>query len=535
MAARRKTCSKCGASKALAQFPADRRRSDNLSDVCIGCREFSEPLETVDLSDVEIMSEGGPYHGKGSPPEGDFFDRARLEKIAEAGRGLAAELKPPSKLGHSKEQKLLAASGLALDEGEEPAAGWVDGSSLEVVERDGKAKLIGAVRKVPARLASLFEAGSFRTRSAELGRVTAQDGSGKVYDEVLTGLAWLGAKRPAIRTLDDWIGFAFSEDDEVTITSAVEYLTAPVPDEIERTVDFATAATVAWDPEAGFSALSMKLSGAINPKGPPGGEMPEPTYYVIDVASAGAIDAEGDRQYLALVQSWADGNTWRVGFDVENGEANPDPSDSWIPVEQSWVEASTELAENFVASRRGNATSGDTRSQMLTDDQIKTFAETFGIEEEDADKRRELVLAQFAEHVPAPKTEEKDVDPKTEETPDPPTTTLSEKDPLVVELRTALAEQKAERDAERVAGRDRIVKGAIRARKIDPADTKKYEDLYDANSSLCVEILESLPVNEDLPVVYGSDEPGDSTEFTDEQYAAHFRAMYGEPVTGAVV
>jgi hypothetical protein len=140
-------------------------------------------LETVDLAGVEILSTGGPVHGKGSPPGGDYWTSGQLRGIADANRALAAEVRAPAKIGHGSDQ---------------PAVGWLDNIRIS---GDGS-KLLADVRRVPRKFADLIDAGAYRSRSVELSKVTSQR-TGRTYDWVVSGLAWLGGKLPAVRTLDD--------------------------------------------------------------------------------------------------------------------------------------------------------------------------------------------------------------------------------------------------------------------------------------------------------------------------------------------
>lgn len=164
-------------------------------------------LETVDIDGVEILSAGGPYHGHGSPKGGDYFTADFLESLAKANATLT-DLRPPVKIGHNAAQKLLQESGLQADE--MPAAGWL--SNIRPGERDGTAKLLADVKGVPKKLADLIKAGAFRTRSVEIGKVFAQSGdSAGEKLTAITALALLGAKAPAIRTLDDIVAL-YSEE-----------------------------------------------------------------------------------------------------------------------------------------------------------------------------------------------------------------------------------------------------------------------------------------------------------------------------------
>lgn len=140
------------------------------------------------------MAAGGPFHGNGSPPEGDHWTADQLEALAANNRLLAGEVRVPIKLGHSKDQPLLRNSGM-VDKSGQPAAGW-----LENFRVDG-GKLLADLRRVPAKLAGLVESGAFRTRSVELSRYTSP--TTKQAHDVVSGLAFLGGTMPAVRTLDD--------------------------------------------------------------------------------------------------------------------------------------------------------------------------------------------------------------------------------------------------------------------------------------------------------------------------------------------
>ena len=135
-------------------------------------------LETADLIGVEILSAGGPVHGVGSPPEGDYWRPEDLRGMAEAATELADELHPPAKIGHK---------------GGDPAVGWLE--NIRVNESGDR--LLTDIKRVPKGLKGLIDAGAYRTRSVELKQVTSQK-TGRKYDWVVSGLAWLGGKMPAV-------------------------------------------------------------------------------------------------------------------------------------------------------------------------------------------------------------------------------------------------------------------------------------------------------------------------------------------------
>jgi hypothetical protein len=184
-------------------------------------------LETVDLEGVEILARGGPFHGKGSPPEGDYLADADLDRYAANTNHLHGlhELTSPNKLGHSKDQELVADEFLPDDQ--LPALGWL--TNL----RRTSGKLVTDIKRVPKRFADLIEAGAFRPRSAELARVRASDG--RSYD-VVSGLSWLGAKQPAIKTLRDVFALYASDAEPLALIQpaslvplrAYEYTPSPI-------------------------------------------------------------------------------------------------------------------------------------------------------------------------------------------------------------------------------------------------------------------------------------------------------------------
>lgn len=165
-------------------------------------------LATEDFAGVELLRAGVRVHGVGSPPEGDLWTRRDLERIALAARELKGEVRAPLKLGHSRDQRLLREAGM-----EPPAAGWVDNLRVQ-----GEA-LVGDLRRVPRKLASLIRAGTFRTRSLELSKVTSER-TGEKYDLVVTGLALLGARAPAVRTLDDVVALYEAAEPVRVLTAA---------------------------------------------------------------------------------------------------------------------------------------------------------------------------------------------------------------------------------------------------------------------------------------------------------------------------
>lgn len=476
-----------------------------------------KPLETVTLERVPILSEGGPYYGTGSPPEGDYYSKDDLEGIATANRELAAEVKAPNKIGHSKKQKLLANSGLSEDE--MPAAGWLKGDTFTVEEGDdGKWKLYADIVKVPGKLAKLFEAGAFRTRSVELSKVTAQGDDGEtVYENVVTGLAWLGAKAPAVRTLDDIFAY-YADTTETTPTDAgerralvVELLRADsqeLPADVTRTVEYsvepvlfaaAEAASIIWQPEEGFEDLRQDLNAALNPSA-----TSERRYYVQDVSIK--LDK-------CIVNDWNANETWVVPFTMEDGEPVPSPATEWVLAEQAWVEAANALSEkHFTETLKMRDATADTSvvPELLktlkdaTDDQVVQLAKSFGFEGEDAAALRpqlEEHLKAFTVGEEAPVVEP----PKVEETAP---AAADEQAREMAELRARADLGAQAHEDRRVEKREQLIAYGLKDGEGDsrilPAQVENWRTFYDANPELATAQLKALPV---IPArTYGADE-----------------------------
>jgi hypothetical protein len=115
-------------------------------------------------------------------------------------------------------------------------------------------------KAVPKKFAQLVDAGAYRTRSAELSRITSQV-TQKVYDWVVTGLAWLGAKLPAVQTLDD-------------VVALYERAELDPPENVRAYVVYAAGETIVWAPDSSFRSLQDDVFEALN--GPPTGGMNEP-------------------------------------------------------------------------------------------------------------------------------------------------------------------------------------------------------------------------------------------------------------------
>jgi hypothetical protein len=147
-------------------------------------------MNTVDISGVEILRPGR-WNGR-------EYTTDQLAAMVDAFHDLKDVYAPPGKLGHNKEQALLANDGL-------PAAGWVKDLRMN------DDRLVADFAKVPAKLGELIEAGAYRTRSAEVW--FNADFDGKQYPAVLKAVSWLGADAPAVKGLGD-ICALYTEEQE---------------------------------------------------------------------------------------------------------------------------------------------------------------------------------------------------------------------------------------------------------------------------------------------------------------------------------
>lgn len=539
-----KTCAVCAKEKSAKQFRKDARYTDDLSPICASCRKDKAltdaaaltkilsqvedrdrlgllervfgALPTVDIEGVAILAAGGPYYGTGSPPEGDFFSKADLEQIADDTNRLIGlgELRPPSKLGHSDEQRLLNNSGLPASD-EMPAAGWL--TNFHVEEVSGVWKLLADVKAVPAKLGQILASGGYRTRSVELSAVTRQDGSGERLDSVVTGLAWLGAKAPAVRSLDD-IWNLYGDTD--------------------KTRSLATG-DVVWEEEDGIMDLLSDLTAAINQEIAPD----EPSYmwelWVNDVNLA---------LNKCTASDWDSDTTWIIGFTVgADNEPTIDARDKWVPSTMKLVEIDPANADTFgrgsavmdddeysaserytrmrfAARARFVADAADTKNVKLSDEQIAALAKTFSIEGEGDELRTKVEdhLKTFAtkEEPTAPTAPAPAAPAATAATTTVALSTFSEEQraelaPLLVTL-TERAERGDRAFAQHFAEvRDGKIQKAMDAGRLNPADRDQWVTFYNANPDLASKQLEALPVNPLLIVNFGVDEDGLTTEQAD--------------------
>lgn len=165
----------------------------------------SPELLTEDIERVEIVRAGGPYFGSGSAAGGDTVTLADLRAAADSFSALRDELWAPVKLGHNDQQDATREDygGLLTGDGA-PALGWLDNLRVE------GAGLYADLRRVPRRVADLIRAGAYRARSIEFWR-GYRDRSGTRHPMVITGLALLGARLPAVRGLEEMVKALYAD------------------------------------------------------------------------------------------------------------------------------------------------------------------------------------------------------------------------------------------------------------------------------------------------------------------------------------
>jgi hypothetical protein len=170
-------------------------------------------------------------------------------------------------------------------------------------------------KDVPAQFAQLIKAKAYRKRSVELSKITSQ-ATQKTYDFVVSGVAWLGAKLPAVQTLQDIV--ALYEAEEI-----------PMADHVRAVIVYAVAPAVAWLPDSSFNGLRDDISTALN--GPQSGGANAPRFWVCDIGL--------DRSTAFVQDYYSDGDDgWIVPFTVgDDGAVTISPSSDWKPVENALV------------------------------------------------------------------------------------------------------------------------------------------------------------------------------------------------------
>jgi hypothetical protein len=459
-----------------------------------------KPLPTVDLEGVEIAAADVTVFGGGSPDGGDTYSVADLEKIAEASNAVCEDLRPPVKIGHDKSQRLLRASGLW---GEQPRSGTL--RNFRVVGD----KLVTDVKGMPRKLADLARSGAFRMRSMELGPARSQR-TNTTYPSVVKALALLGATAPAFQTLDDIHATYAGDGRAETAKLYFEDEAADFEEDPDLRVTEYAVGDVIWDDEDGVRDIMDDISMALNG---PNCEIP-PRYWVADLQ---LIDVDGDGDVpgpRARVQEYGCGRSWIVPLTFQGGEPVVPPAGEWTLAVQAWVEGDGGDAETTdMSESRGTDAAADTSRNMPVKPKPK-----------EQPKRPDLDEAQvafFAEKLGLKAEDGKEIDAGT-------VRTRSEDE--YTTLREMAERGSAAAEALRVKERRELVEGAVKEGKLDPAQVKSYEEKFDKDPEFVRQVIDDLPVRDELLKTYGSDETGER-DFSDEEERqfAEYCAYQGIP------
>ncbi|MBA2741948.1 MAG: hypothetical protein H0U46_08050 [Actinobacteria bacterium] len=193
------------------------------------------PLPTRDLIGVELLSSGGPYRGIGSPEEGDFYTDDDLRQFARDTTAVLDEIRPYNKIGHNSAQVLARRSGFYAEDDQPQTGRWTN-------FRVAGGKLLGDAKAVPSKFADLIESGAFSRRSVEIKPYESQSGKGR-YTNVIRAVAWLGAKAPAIKTLDDVVALYGDDESDDDDLRTIDYEDATPTAVLDLNVDLSTITT----------------------------------------------------------------------------------------------------------------------------------------------------------------------------------------------------------------------------------------------------------------------------------------------------
>jgi hypothetical protein len=310
-------------------------------------------LPTRDLLGIPLMAVGGPYRGRGSPPEGDFYDEERLRRVAEDSNRVVDEIRPVNKIGHNSGQLLARRSGF-FDEDDQPATGFWRNFRVE------GGKLLGDVLGVPKKLADLIEVGAFGRRSVEMKPYESQRGKGRV-ESPIRYVAWLGAKAPAIKTLDDVVslyGDDENDDDDMVI---VEYAESGAP-------------TAELDLRIDLEPIANGDDEVLTPPADTRGEMPDEPITGLTLTEeqrdqlAQALGVEGEVTPEALLARAAEARTLADARETEGSDETDEADetdDDTPPARTEPVATGVSLSETEYHDLRTRADAGARAAEEL--------------------------------------------------------------------------------------------------------------------------------------------------------------------------
>ena len=482
-------------------------------------------LETVDLEGVEILAAGGPVHAIGAPPEGDYWTPEQLRAMVAAAHELGDEVRAPARIGHRRigesQEAALRAS---------PAVGWLTNYRLS----EGGQKLLADVKRVPRRFGEVIRAGGYRTRSAELSKITSQR-TGKTYDWVVTGLAWLGDRLPAVQTLDDVVALYEGEAERRLVCSYEDAASSgEALEAILRALAIQTTSKP-WDGSASrFSDDEWRRSCLLDRGGSfqtaktryglPVRE-PDGTVNLNALSAAASVLGGGRGGVQASPEAKAEAKR-RLGSIMEQ------------------VGMGERRAEDDPGSRKPPA---DTRAMSFSDEQRKAFAEATGLEAEKVTDEM-LAKAGVAEETPEPAVSDEQarelskalgVEPKGDEIDVQKLLEAAKakgetgdgdgegaEAVKALERRLEAAEKQARDTAEelRLERRQAFVEDALKAGKIVPGARAKLERAYDRDPQGTVELVAEIAPNEELVREFGSAEPTPAEKTEQDELEKAFEA-----------
>jgi len=164
-------------------------------------KKVEEFAETFDLDNVEVFK-AGTWNG-------DTYSEADIQTMVDNFVDLKDKVKPPVKLGHNEDQKIVKDSGL-------PAGGWI--KSLKKV---GK-KLVADISDVPRKIYELVKNKGYKRVSSEV--YPNYKSAGKEHGPALRAVAFLGSDIPAVDGLSDILALhsSYEEDGQEIKVYSVE-------------------------------------------------------------------------------------------------------------------------------------------------------------------------------------------------------------------------------------------------------------------------------------------------------------------------
>jgi len=336
--------------------------------------DSNEAPVTYDIPEVEIFRAGAWTDSAGRTVT---YTAEDIEGMAAASRELEGRFEAPVKLGHDPEQPLLETDGL-------PAAGW-----LRNVRAAG-GRLFADLAGVPKKVYELIRAGGYKKRSLEVLHNYRDEATGRVYGHVAAGLALLGARLPAIGSLDDIRALYGCAPD----SDATAYLYESGPDGIGAVVVIQQQAV----DSSGRSAPEAERIEALEAR------VEELEALLGEAAAAGVQDAEKDTEApdAGEVDGVPAAGEDQAGADVSSSGGATDEDDA-APIEGTPIETDAVTAED---SEEAATVESEIETVANVDNTEETVAEPVPVAAEVAEREsaldaKEAVIREAAEKLSA--------------------------------------------------------------------------------------------------------------------------------------